>query len=215
MLKLPCPSCGGEVEFRSRFSIFAVCSYCQSSLVRHDTNLEDLGKVAELQPDMSPWQIGASGKYRGNFFYVAGRVIVGWRAGSWNEWYLTFDNGDSGWLAEAQGMYAINFPYKKEIPEIDQLAKKAIGHKLMLGSNKNTFTLLDRKRMKCIGSEGELPFTGIEGRESLVLDFGNSAGGFLSIEMNEKDGNSVYLGEYLELKKLSPTGLKLFEGWVN
>ena len=32
--RAPCPGCGAPVEFRSAQSTFAVCGYCQSTVVR-------------------------------------------------------------------------------------------------------------------------------------------------------------------------------------
>jgi uncharacterized protein (DUF983 family) len=57
-LTASCPSCGAPVVFKSASSVFAVCEYCQSTLVRHDQNLEDIGKMAALVEDRSPLQLG-------------------------------------------------------------------------------------------------------------------------------------------------------------
>ena len=51
-----CPSCGAEVFFKSSVSVFAVCSHCQSMLVRHDMDLESLGSMAHVPDDVSPAQ---------------------------------------------------------------------------------------------------------------------------------------------------------------
>ena len=58
-----CPSCGAPVVFKSAASIFAVCEYCQSTLVRHDQALEDIGKMAALAEDRSPLQLGSEGHW--------------------------------------------------------------------------------------------------------------------------------------------------------
>jgi hypothetical protein len=72
MLKLPCPACGAELAFASRTSVFAVCAYCRSTVVRRDVNLETLGKMAELAPDLSPLQLGVRGKFEGKGYKVSG-----------------------------------------------------------------------------------------------------------------------------------------------
>ena len=38
MLKLPCPSCGGPLEFRSKTTLFQVCSYCKSNIIKTNTD---------------------------------------------------------------------------------------------------------------------------------------------------------------------------------
>ena len=87
-----CPSCGAPVRFQSAASILAVCEYCKSTLVRHDLNLEDVGKMAQLQTDGSPLQLRVEGKYRGVHFGVVGRIQLRFEHGLWNEWHLLFDD---------------------------------------------------------------------------------------------------------------------------
>src|SRR5688572_486092 len=103
MLVLNCPSCGAEIAFRSRASVFAVCSFCKSTVVRHDMDLSTIGKMADLQFDMTPLQVGTTGYYDGRKFELIGRLKVGYEDGFWNEWYTLFDNEEPWWLAEAQG----------------------------------------------------------------------------------------------------------------
>jgi len=91
-MKLPCPACGAELQFKSRISVFEVCSYCSSMVIRHDMNLETLGKMAELPPDMTPLQIGTRGRYDSQGFELLGRLKIGWQDGTWNEWYALFDD---------------------------------------------------------------------------------------------------------------------------
>jgi len=63
-LTASCPSCGAPVVFKSAGSIFAVCEYCQSTLVRHDQALEDIGKMAALVEDRSRSSWGPRGVTR-------------------------------------------------------------------------------------------------------------------------------------------------------
>ena len=44
----PCPGCGAPVEFKSAQSIYAVCPYCQSTVVRDGEVLKRIGKMAEV-----------------------------------------------------------------------------------------------------------------------------------------------------------------------
>src|SRR5256885_2095546 len=53
-----CPSCGAQVDFQSNLSVYAVCKFCRSMIVRHDVNVESIGTMASLPDDMSPIQIG-------------------------------------------------------------------------------------------------------------------------------------------------------------
>jgi len=87
-----CPSCGAPVVFQSAASVLAVCEYCGSTLVRHDLDLENVGKMAQLQADGSPLQLRAEGRYRGDSFTVVGRIQLRFEKGLWNEWHLLFND---------------------------------------------------------------------------------------------------------------------------
>jgi len=56
------------VTFQSSIAVFAVCPYCRSMVVRHDVNVEAIGQMAQLPPDLSPLQIGAHGEMDGQGF---------------------------------------------------------------------------------------------------------------------------------------------------
>lgn len=210
MTKINCPSCGGEIPFRSSTSVFAVCPYCKSTVVRHDLDLELIGKMADLPDDMSPIQLMMSGRFNKKTFFVAGRIIVKYEDGFWNEWYLNFDDGSSGWLAEAGGDLAINFPVACGLKISDKSYVQTRAKHQLDGKN---FYVTDVKKMVCVGSEGELPFRGIEGRQSLNVDLSDRFGGFASIEFNDDDGVQAYVGQYVEFKDLKPKGFRVFQGW--
>ena len=108
-LTASCPSCGAPVVFKSASSILAVCDYCQSTLVRHDQALEDIGKMAALVEDRSPLQMGAEGSYKEVHFALIGRIQIRYSQGYWNEWHLLFDDMRTGWLSEAGGEYVLTF----------------------------------------------------------------------------------------------------------
>ena len=78
-------------------------------VVVRDAKVETMGVMAELPPDLSPFQIGTTGEWNGKGFEIIGRVRVEWEQGSWNEWCLLYDATVIGWLAEAQGLLMISF----------------------------------------------------------------------------------------------------------
>jgi hypothetical protein len=63
-LEVNCPLCGAKVAFRSTGSVVAICAYCKSTLVRHDLDLENVGRMADLKADGSPLQLGSAGAYQ-------------------------------------------------------------------------------------------------------------------------------------------------------
>jgi hypothetical protein len=207
-MRFNCPACSAEVLFKSKSSIFGVCSYCSSTLVRRDMNLETLGKMAELPPDVSTLQIGTMGTYKNNRFEIIGRKKMSWDDGYWNEWFMMFDNGKEGWLAEAQGFLAVSFKTESVlIPE-----KKQINIESKIQFNKMIFEAEDIKEAVCSGSSGELPNQSLKGEKSLCVDLISSEGNFLSIVYGT-DKTEAYVGEYVEFDELKLMNLREIDGW--
>ena len=53
MRKFACPSCGADVTFQSAQSVYTVCAYCQSMVVRTDVDVKSIGVMAALPDDMA------------------------------------------------------------------------------------------------------------------------------------------------------------------
>ncbi len=204
-----CPSCGAAVEFKSSVSILAVCDYCRSTLVRHDINLENVGRMADLKLDGSPLQIGAEGRYRGVHFGVIGRIQLRYDRGIWNEWHLLFDDGRSGWLGEAQGIYAVSFLTKirSEIPAFERLE---VFKKVQLKGQ--WFEVQNLEQARCIAGEGELPFTVGAGYDAPVADLLGDKNAFATLDYSE-DPPLVFIGEHMEFDDLHFSHLRQFDGW--
>lgn len=236
MKKFNCPSCGAEVLFQSNVSVYAVCAFCSSMVVRRDLNVESIGVMAALPDDMSPIQIGTEGSYQGVGFTVIGRLKIGWADGIWNEWHLLTANGGKGWLAEAQGCYAVCFEHEDGLPPeakktldkflqagrpkdetynrnetwVDNLRDEMLGSYLFL--NQLKYKIVDVKSAVCIGNEGELPFVAPKGRKTLTIDLLGHQGEFGSVEIAH-DKTRLYLGRYLEWKELQMQNTRPLEGW--
>lgn len=209
MADVLCPACGVGLRFKSRVSVFSVCSYCSSMVVRHDLDLEALGKMAELPADMSPLQIGTRGRYEGKAFELVGRLKIGWQDGSWNEWYALFDDGSDGWLAEAQGFYSMSFTVRAaRVPPRKDIFP---GRALPLVGNQ-VFEVEDIKEATCIGSEGELPIKGPQGRTSVSVDLSGPDNRFACIDYAD-DGVRLYVGRYVDFDHLKLTSLREIDGW--
>lgn len=208
-MNLLCPACGAEVVFKSRFSIFSVCSFCRSTLVRSDLNIDDIGKMSVLPQDMSPLQIGTSGIFDGSKFEVIGRQRIGWEGGSWNEWYLNFENGHDGWLADAQGFYVVSFQLQDgtRIPDLSSLSIASF-----LTINGFSYTVDDIHEVICVGSQGELPVKSVKGRRSTSVDLIGNDEKFGNIDYSS-DHNRLFLGKYIELEKLKLMNLRKIDGW--
>jgi len=221
MAEFTCPSCGAPVRFSSSLSVSAVCRHCQTLVVRRDADIEAMGKMAELPQDMSPFQIGTQAFDGTVGIGLVGRVRMAWTDGFWNEWFFIGDEGRKGWLAEAQGTYALSYELAKPLHKnthsmigrwvADRGNKVAIiGQTLKIDGQ--TYTATDRKLADCVGCEGELPIISPRGRRSLNFDFMGETDMFATIEISSGE-RRVFVGRYVDWQELRASNLKPVEGW--
>ncbi|MGC2064361.1 MAG: DUF4178 domain-containing protein [Thermodesulfovibrionales bacterium] len=175
-------------------------------LVRHDMDLESLGEMAQLPDDISPLKIGSRGKFRNTAFEVIGRLKIAWSEGYWNEWSLLFDDGKQGWLAEVMGFFMLSFEVS-ETTTVPARTAVEVGKVYELVSA-HRFFVDDIKEAVCIGSEGELPFKGLQGRKTLSVDLSDNSGQFAAIEYSDQDGINLYIGRYVEFDSLELSNLR-------
>lgn len=205
-----CPNCGAPIVFRWSSSIQTTCDYCKSILVRHDVNLEKVGQVADLPPDISPIQIGTEGVYRGTAFQAIGRIIYSHDVGAWNEWHLIFSNGSSGWLSDAQAEYAVSFLATPQAP-LPSAAEVYRGWEYEQQGVRLAVTTLTEASYE--GVEGELPFQYWDKERCRFADLRSHDGRFATIDYTESPP-LLFLGEFVEFESLGLTNVKLFEGWT-
>ncbi|MBS1962773.1 MAG: DUF4178 domain-containing protein [Bdellovibrionales bacterium] len=214
MARFLCPACGAEVPFRTADGVTTTCGSCGNLLIRKDLTLESLGKVATLADDLTPLQIGAVGKYRGSGFTVVGRSRVDWAEGTWNEWFVAFDSGETGWLAESQGNWAM----LKEVPSSSapKLDPKALRPGTSIAIGKYTFEVEDAREAWVAGIQGELPKVVRPGKKYFSVDLTVPAGegGVATASIGFPDtGPEVYVGEWVDFPEFHFAGLRVLDGW--
>lgn len=180
-----------------------MCEYCQSTLVRHDQNLEDIGKMAALVEDRSPLQLGAEGSYKGVHFALIGRIQLKYSEGIWNEWHLLFDDMRTGWLSEAGGEYVLTFvrQVNEPLPEFPALR---IGQRLQVASQ--VWTVSNLENAECVAGQGELPFKVGAGYPVAAADLRNEAG-FATLDYSETPP-LLFVGEAVSFPALKMSNLR-------
>lgn len=205
-----CPNCGAPITFQWSSAVQTVCPYCQSVVVRHDVDLEALGKVADLPEDASPIQIGTEGRFEDHSFIVTGRIGYEYDDGGWNEWHLAFANGTSGWLSDAQAEYAVSRLYAGpalNLPAVDRIQR---GGRLNAGGTSYEVVTVTRARYR--GVDGELPFE-YYGKETIpFVDLRGAGGLFATLDYSEQPP-LLYTGRFVEYGDLSLRNVRTFEGW--
>ena len=198
-----CPSCGAPVTFRSAASIYAVCAFCRSTLLRSGEDLQNLGRMADLLEDHSPIQIGSEGVFRGEQFGVVGRIQLKHASGLWNEWHILFDSGRSGWLSEAGGEYVVSAltAVKEPLPAFSELAPEM---PLTIGGK--VFQVTDLEAARCIAGQGELPFKVDAGYDVNTADLrGNER--FVTLDYSETPP-LVFIGQAVTFDALKLANLR-------
>ncbi len=208
-MSLACPACGGELQFKSRFSAMTICPYCQSVLLRKGELWSQQGKMAVMPADMSPFQVGTQGNYLKQPFEMIGQLKVAWSEGFWNEWYLIESNGNAAWLAEAMGFLS----YSQEMTLTESLGDPncfQIGQTITLADT--TYTIGDIKSFECIGCVGELPFEFTTGTKGLSIDLLTSDDDCAYLE-HSQGKNRFFKGKNVSFDDLALTNLRVLDGW--
>jgi len=204
-----CPQCGATIQFKFSSAVQTVCEFCRSILVRHDVDLEKVGVVADLPPDVSPIQLGTEGRFGDKAFWVAGRIIYQHEQGGWNEWHIVFNDGTSGWLSDAQADYAVSFPFTPPAP-LPPPAELKPGRPFQFDNARFEVTVLTRAYYS--GVEGELPFEYWDKEEVTFADLRSPSARFATIDYSEEPP-LLFLGHAVEFDDLRLKNLREFEGW--
>jgi len=198
MQNVSCPSCGAQVQFRSHASVMVVCAFCQSTVLKDNESVKDIGKMSDVLADYSPIQIGTSGKFGGQGFTVIGRIQLRYDAGLWNEWYAMLDDGSAAWLSDSSGRYTLTTEKRSEqaLPDFAELAPAR-----RYNINGNPYTVAEIRIADCIGGEGELPFKVGQGWQAHVADL-RSGLGFLTLDYSDAAQPTMYVGHAVPLAAL-------------
>lgn len=204
-----CPNCGAPVTFLWSAAVQTTCEFCRSILVRHDLDLEKVGQVADLPPDVSPIQRLTEGVYGKQAFQVVGRILYSYEYGGWNEWHCVFQDGRSGWLSDAQANYAISF---RVDPPARLPAKEAVTVGQRFDWQGSVYQVTSITRARYVGVEGDLPFEYWDKSEMHFVDLRTPDARFGTLDYSE-DPPLLFLGESVSFDDLRLRNLRRFEGW--
>lgn len=199
-----CPGCGAPVEFRSAASTHAVCSYCQSTVVRDGETLARIGKMADLFDDHSPLQLMATGTVEGRRFTLVGRLQYRGGAGTWTEWNALFDDGSAGMLAEDNGAYVFAHatPVQRELPKPEQFR---VGGTTAIGGR--SFQVASNDQVALISAQGELPKLPPLNQPFPMVELRSASGEVLAIDYGAHPPQ-VTRGHSVRLDELHMAGLR-------
>lgn len=203
-----CPGCGAPVLFRSAQSTHAVCSFCQSTVLRNGDTLERIGKMAEVFNDYSPLQLFSSGRWNGNGFTLIGRLQYQYGEGSWSEWIASMDDGSTATLSEDNGAYVFSTPVSSQrgVPAAEQFRVGAT-----TAINGKSYTIASNAQASLMAAQGELPKLPPLGTPFAVVELRSEDGEVLSIDYGPQVAGGVpelSLGKAVQLDDLELRGLR-------
>ncbi len=203
-----CPGCGAPVNFASLGSAFAVCGFCQSTIVREGEALKRIGKMAEVFNDYSALQLMAQGKYGGVNFSIVGRLQYKYAGGSWNEWLAALDDGTTASLSEDNG----SFVWTRDAPTVlaagrvlPQPAQWVVGQHTVVDGR--PFSVGSVQEVSLMAAQGELPKLPALGQKFFIVELRSEQGEVLSVDYGSSPP-SLSLGSAVTMEALELTGLR-------
>ncbi len=195
---MKCPNCGANLDIDQTRAHFAVCGYCQSSIIVDREALKLSGKMAVLRPPLGPLALGFTGSIAGRGFGVLGRVRYAYEAGFWDEWYLQFEDGDSGWISQDEDRLALEeLSHGTELSET--YSQLEVGDTLTL--KQEDFVVREFGVATLEAAEGQLPFPITPGEKHPYIDLVGPEGSFATIEIDGQE-TRCFLGKQLAPKDL-------------
>ncbi|MFP2963747.1 DUF4178 domain-containing protein [Myxococcus sp. 1LA] len=199
-----CPSCGAMVEFTAGSAQVVVCSYCQTVVARKGLDFESHGKIGRIVPTDSPLQLRAEGRYRKVAYTIVGHLQKDHGAGPWDEWYVEFADGRTGWLSESEGAFHLMFDMGVE--EGVALEDLHPGERLHL--RERAWVVEERGHGRVVSAEGQFPSDLDPTQDAWYVDATGPKGAFLTLDFGTR-GHSpeAFVGEALKLEQLGiPAG---------
>jgi hypothetical protein len=185
-MRTSCPSCNAELTLR--FSSL-VCSQCRTVVARASQGgVRSVGQ-AELFQSQSSFSLGMQGEINQKFTLVGHVQFQHPMGGVWDEWYAVFEDGNFGWLAEAQGKFFMTFAStsNRELPAFESCTP---GQKVWLpssasGDGLENFTINEKGMARVIAAEGDIPYVLNIGASYNFVDLSGPAKEFATINYRE------------------------------
>ncbi len=198
MFSINCPSCGNPVVFKLESSLYSTCEFCQTVLMRQNMNVCNIGKASCVQADSSPLKIGTTGTYKGLSFEILGRTQAVQNDGYWNEWFIAFSDGRTGWLSESIGEYCLTV--EDTIDKFPDFNKAKIGS---VFTHKDTkYIIANKGSARVTAFEGELNFDPQGSYDLYYIDLRSFSGKAGTIDYSDfaagKGSPEIFIGEYLD-----------------
>lgn len=192
-----CPQCGAPIEVTNPYSKIIVCQYCDTHSQMESGNAAVLGKFPKLADLPTYLFLGAEGTIKDKRFKAVGRMRYQHSSGYWDEWFLTLEDADQGWLTEDEGELSLYKAkkIKSALPDIDEIQ---VGKKITI--NDMSVSVLEKGEAVVAGAQGELNFYVAPGSKMRYIE-GVADGKLVSLEITDNE-IELFVGKELERKHI-------------
>ena len=147
----------------------------------------------------SPLRLGLEGRYGKTGYRLVGHLQKDHGAGPWDEWYVEFDDGRTGWLSESEGAFHLMFEAGTEAGSSWTM--------LTLASACTCATAPSWWRSgghaRVVAAEGQLPSDVDPTEDRYYVDATGPKGMFVSLDFGPREQRpEVFLGQRLKLEQL-------------
>lgn len=194
-----CGNCGADTTVSGPSVLVVVCGNCQWSSLRTDRGLETIGKLAEVTPLASQFQVGTEGQWDSRSFTVRGLIQLDHGTGPWNEWAAQDAAGEWFWISEAQGEVMVMEECELDLalaPDDVELLGK-----LNLGQG-NLYLVTELGSGKVLTAAGELPVKVEAGTQTRYADLQRGGYEVGTLDWTRGSTPEVFLGRKVRLEDL-------------
>jgi hypothetical protein len=154
--------------------------------------------MAALAQTPGPLYLDARGTWKGRQFTVMGRVRYQYAQGFWDEWMVSFSDGDNRWIGEDEAELTIMRQRKSSRAQHfhDQATP---GKRINLGER--AYHVDEKSTARCVGGEGHLPFVIAQDDEIGYVELSAGKQRVATIEVSDGDAR-LYMGTRLRAADL-------------
>jgi hypothetical protein len=168
-------------------------------VARQGINLEAHGKIGAIVDTDSPLRLGLEGRHGKVGYRLVGHLQKDHGAGPWDEWYVEFDDGRTGWLSESEG--AFHLMLESGVEEGLRLEELHPGDRLRLRNR--PFVVEERGHGRVVAAAGQLPSDVDPTQDSYYVDATGPKGAFATLDFGTRTQDpEVFFGERLKLEQL-------------
>ena len=166
------------------------CSFCASSIFLNDKEAELIGKASVLSPEPSLIKLHEPIIIDNKKYLPLGKIRYSYGRGFWEEWFLKGESNKEFWLSVDEGDFVlekrteISLPFKS--PRV-----------VRVGRRYGAYIATEIGEGKCVGFEGELPFSINIGKTYNYIHLSKGGGNLVTVEFT--DGiDKIFQGKWID-----------------